>query len=140
MCRKEEKHWLFPLQLESRMYSKYRDIKECDHRKWQRLILWVPRIPPLSGLFSNPHALFFFSIVSWFTASMYFPWHTFFLTSGGWLVFVMIIWLDRCGEFGEEQCIMKRYLASPETTELNVMQNLCKKKCNMVLWMGMKLI
>lgn len=35
---------------------------------------------------------------------------------------------------------MKRYVASPETTELNVMQNLCKKKCNSVLWMGMKLI
>ena len=39
---------------------------------------------------------------------------TFFLTSGGWLVFVMIIWLDLCGESGGswERCIMKRYVAN----------------------------
>lgn len=51
--RKRKKNLLLPLKLEGRTYFKHPNSKECHHRMWQRLIRWVPVIPPLSGLFSN---------------------------------------------------------------------------------------
>lgn len=115
LFREEEEEFTFSTLIRRQNVFQHQDSKECDQGKRQRLILWVPLIPPLSGLFSNLRAPFSFSIISR-TASVYFPWHTFFLTSGSWLVFVVIIWLDLCEEFqgSSERCLVKRSVTSTE--------------------------